>query len=114
MLGLTIMAFNLLHAGYDVLGAVAFTLAMAFKQMALYYSPAVFAYLFGKCIYLGEESGYVPRYLAAIPYSAELSHRQSLFFALSVIVLSTLGLVFGPFLRSPFPFVLMEPIRRIF
>jgi len=96
MLGLTIMAFNLLHAGYDVLGAVAFTLAMAFKQMALYYSPAVFAYLFGKCIYLGEESG------------------QSLFFALAVIVLSTLGLVFGPFLRSPFPFILMEPIRRIF
>ena len=57
MLGLTTMSFNLLHEGYDVLGTVTFALALGFKQMALYYSPAIFAYLFGKCIYLGRESG---------------------------------------------------------
>lgn len=42
MLGLTLWAINLFHGGHDLLGAVAFVLSLGFKQMALYYSPAMF------------------------------------------------------------------------
>ena len=41
MLGLTLWAVNLFQAGYDLAGAVCFVLALGFKQMALYYSPAM-------------------------------------------------------------------------
>ncbi|KAF8333559.1 glucosyltransferase [Cantharellus anzutake] len=96
MLGLCIISFNLFHEGHDILGAVVFTLALTFKQMALYYSPAIFAYLFGKCIYLGGKSG------------------LSLFLALGITSLTTLCLLFSPFLRSPFPVLFLESIHRIF
>ena len=48
MLGLVVWAVNFFLADQDVLGSVAFCLALGFKQMALYFSPAVFAYLLGK------------------------------------------------------------------
>lgn len=41
MLGLTLWSVNFLQAGHDLLGAVAFVLSLGFKQMALYYSPAM-------------------------------------------------------------------------
>jgi alpha-1,3-glucosyltransferase len=41
MLGLTLWSINFLQAGHDLLGAVAFVLSLGFKQMALYYSPAM-------------------------------------------------------------------------
>lgn len=41
MLGLTLWAVNAFQAGHDVLGSVAFVLSLGFKQMSLYYAPAV-------------------------------------------------------------------------
>jgi alpha-1,3-glucosyltransferase len=52
MLGLTILSVNYLRSGQDLMGAVAFVLSLCFKQMALYYSPAIFAYLLGRCLIL--------------------------------------------------------------
>jgi alpha-1,3-glucosyltransferase len=60
MLGLTVLAFQFFSRGWDLAGAVAFVASLGFKQMALYYSPAVFAYLFGKCLLWGWKSGCVP------------------------------------------------------
>lgn len=57
MLGLTLWSINLFYLGHDVLGALAFVLSMGFKQMALYYAPAIFGYLFGKCLYLRGAQG---------------------------------------------------------
>ena len=42
MLGLTLWAVNLFQSGHDLLGAVAFVASLGFKQMALYYSPAMY------------------------------------------------------------------------
>lgn len=77
MLGLTLWSLNFFQSNNDMLGAVAFVLSLGFKQMALYYSPAMyvtciaddicadrylsFAYLLGKCLWLGGPEGYVNR-----------------------------------------------------
>jgi alpha-1,3-glucosyltransferase len=50
MLGLTLWSLNCFFYDYDVLGSISFCLALGFKQMALYFAPAIFAYLLGKCI----------------------------------------------------------------
>lgn len=60
MLGFTLLSLNLLNSGNDVLGAVAFVFSLCFKQMALYYSPAIFAYLLGRCIILSPSKGCGP------------------------------------------------------
>ena len=57
MLGLTLLAVLAFHSGRDSLGAVLFVASMCFKQMALYYAPGIFAYLLGKCFYLGGNEG---------------------------------------------------------
>lgn len=78
MLGLTLWAIILFQKGHDVLGGMLFMLSLGFKQMALYYAPAVyvrrvravlnpklirrlrrFAYLLGKCFWLGGREGCV-------------------------------------------------------
>jgi alpha-1,3-glucosyltransferase len=51
--GLTLLAINAFAAGHDLLGAILFVSSLGFKQMALYYAPAIGSYLIGKCIYLG-------------------------------------------------------------
>lgn len=53
-LGLSLGSFHLMtlskQIGFrDFIGAILFCLALNWKQMTLYYSPAVFAYLLGKC-----------------------------------------------------------------
>ncbi|GJJ78247.1 alpha-1,3-glucosyltransferase [Entomortierella parvispora] len=53
MLGLVVWSVNCFLDDQDVLGSVFFCLALGFKQMALYFSPAVFAYLLGKSIRQG-------------------------------------------------------------
>lgn len=50
---------NFFARGHDLLGAVCFVLSLGFKQMALYYAPAIGSYLLGKCIYLGFLKGLV-------------------------------------------------------
>jgi len=59
LLGFTLLAATSFIAGRDLLGAFFFTLSLGFKQMALYYAPAVGSYLLGKCLYLGPRDGYV-------------------------------------------------------
>lgn len=79
MLGLTLLSLISLTLGRDVLGAVFFVLSMCFKQMALYYAPGIFAYLLGKCFYLGNPRG------------------LNLFVSLAFFSTLTLGAVFAPF-----------------
>lgn len=58
--GLTLLATNFFAIGYDLSGALCFVLSLAFKQMALYYAPAIGSYLLAKCLYLGVPGpGYV-------------------------------------------------------
>ena len=45
--------------GQDLVAAVFFVPSLGFKQMALYYVPAIGSYFLAKCIYLGPKNGYV-------------------------------------------------------
>lgn len=56
--GFTLLAINFFATGRDLLGAFCFVLSLGFKQMALYYAPAIGSYLLAKCIYLGPAEGY--------------------------------------------------------
>ncbi|PLW56927.1 hypothetical protein PCANC_01243 [Puccinia coronata f. sp. avenae] len=97
MLGLTLASVTCFHGGHDLLGAVMFVCSLSFKQMALYYSPAIFAYLFGKCLYLGHPRG------------------TALFTRLALVSTGTTLLLFGPFIfNSDFPYQIMQVITRIF
>ncbi|KAF5369312.1 hypothetical protein D9758_002725 [Tetrapyrgos nigripes] len=57
MLGFTILSVSLFAMSYDLLGAVAFVLSLGFKQMSLYYAPAIGSYLLAKCLLLGPTHG---------------------------------------------------------
>ncbi|BGP51755.1 Glucosyltransferase-like protein [Rhodotorula kratochvilovae] len=94
MLGLTLWAVNCFQAGHDVLGSVAFMLSLGFKQMALYFAPAVFAYLLGKCFWLGGREGI------------------TLFINLALAVTATFLALFAPFLTSLSTFA--QALHRIF
>ncbi|KPV73321.1 glycosyltransferase family 57 protein [Rhodotorula graminis WP1] len=94
MLGLTLWSVNCFQAGRDVLGGVLFMLSLGFKQMALYYAPAVFAYLLGKCFWLGGREG------------------TSLFINLALAVTATFLALFAPFLTSLSTFG--QALHRIF
>lgn len=96
MLGLTLQAFNFFGQGQDLLGALFFVASLGFKQMALYYSPAVFSYLLGKCLLLGWKAG--TKHLILI----------------GLTTVSTFVLLFLPFLYPAFPTHLIPPVQRIF
>lgn len=51
MLGLVLASMSSVLAGRFMWSCVFFVLALGFKQMALYYAPAIFAYLLGICIF---------------------------------------------------------------
>ncbi|KFY42005.1 hypothetical protein V494_02664 [Pseudogymnoascus sp. VKM F-4513 (FW-928)] len=51
MLGLVLACASSIVAGRYMWSCVFFVLALGFKQMALYYAPAIFAYLLGVCIF---------------------------------------------------------------
>ncbi|KAH9080462.1 glucosyltransferase [Lactarius deliciosus] len=97
MLGFTLLAATSFIKGRDLLGAFLFTLSLGFKQMSLYYAPAIGSYLIGKCLYLGPRDG------------------ARLFVRLAVVTAGTFILLFLPFLPpfSPISGVL-DPIIRIF
>ena len=59
--GFTLLAMNFFATGQDLFGALCFVLSLGFKQMALYYAPAIGTYLLAKCVYLGPTEGYVLR-----------------------------------------------------
>lgn len=50
MLGFTLASMSSMLAGRPLWSCVFFVAALGFKQMALFYAPAVFAYLLGICI----------------------------------------------------------------
>ena len=88
MLGFALWAINCFMTKHFVLGSIFFCLSLGFKQMALYYAPAVFAFLLGRCF--TEKNGIV------------------LFVKLGVSVVATFGLLFSPWLRS------IEDIKQVF
>lgn len=97
MLGLTLLAVNAFAAGYDLLGAIFFVLSLGFKQMALYYAPAIGSYLIGKCIYLGPVQG------------------TRLFLRLALTTTLAFVIMFAPFLPPFSPLsTITAPITRIF
>ncbi|KAJ3864801.1 glycosyltransferase family 57 protein [Lentinula novae-zelandiae] len=98
MLGLTIMAMNFFATGQDLLGAVSFVLSLGFKQMALYYAPAIGSYLVAKCVLLGPANG------------------GRLFVHLALTTVATFMLLFLPWIPpfSASPLLILDPIYRIF
>ncbi|KAH9841629.1 glycosyltransferase family 57 protein [Rhodofomes roseus] len=97
MLGLTLFAMVCFARGHDLLGAVSFVLSLGFKQMALYYAPAIGSYLLGKCLYLGMVQG--PRH----------------FVRLAVVTAASMLILFLPFLPPFAPLsAILDPITRIF
>ena len=91
MLGLTLLSLDFLMVSSDLSAAVFFVLSLGFKQMALYYAPAIGSYLLGKCIFLGPNYGYTSLLscLAFCPHGVSLAaafssgwplHQQSLLF----------------------------------
>ncbi|KIP08071.1 glycosyltransferase family 57 protein [Phlebiopsis gigantea 11061_1 CR5-6] len=97
MLGFTLLAMSFFAAGRDLWGAVFFVLSLGFKQMALYYAPAIGSYLIAKCLSLGPHNG------------------PKLFIRLGLVTTASFAVIFLPFLPplSPFPAIL-QPIHRIF
>ncbi|KAF2705111.1 glycosyltransferase family 57 protein [Pleomassaria siparia CBS 279.74] len=51
MLGFTLASMSSMAAGRPLWGCVFFVGALGFKQMALFYAPAIFAYLLGICLF---------------------------------------------------------------
>ncbi|KAJ1986424.1 Glucosyltransferase-like protein [Dimargaris cristalligena] len=92
MLGLVLWTVVAFQRQFYILGAISFCLALAFKQMALYFAPAVFAFLLGKCF-----QG--PRGI-------------QLFVKLGLTVALTTAICFGPFLGSWAQ--LSQVLQRIF
>ncbi|KAJ7109746.1 glycosyltransferase family 57 protein [Mycena crocata] len=97
MLGFTLLALNFFALGQDLAGAVCFVLSLGFKQMALYYAPAIGGYLLAKCLYLGVVNG------------GKLLLRLAVVTSLSFLVL------FLPFIPPFAPLsAILDPITRIF
>ncbi|KAJ6613312.1 glucosyltransferase [Mycena sp. CBHHK59/15] len=97
MLGFTLLAVNFLALGQDLAGAVCFVLSLGFKQMALYYAPAIGGYLLAKCLYLGPLNG------------------GKLFLRLGVVTSLSFLVLFLPFLPPFAPLsAILDPITRIF
>ncbi|KAI1317351.1 Glucosyltransferase-like protein [Mortierella claussenii] len=94
MLGLVVWAINSFLKDQDVLGSVFFCGALAFKQMGLYFAPAVFAYLLGKSLHQG--------FFGCIWKLIKLG----------TTVIATLGLLFSPWLRSQDE--ILQVVHRIF
>ncbi|KAI9284963.1 glycosyl transferase [Umbelopsis sp. AD052] len=88
MLGTTLWAINCFMMQQYALGSFFFCLSLGFKQMALYYAPAVFAFLLGRCF--KEPNGI------------------AMFIRLGVTVVATFGVLLSPFLTS------VEDIQQVF
>jgi alpha-1,3-glucosyltransferase len=97
MLGFTLLSLNFFATGQDLMGAFFFVLSLGFKQMTLYYAPAIGSYLLAKCLYLGPIEG------------------GRLFIRLALVTTSTFLLLFLPFLPPFASFsAILNPISRIF
>lgn len=94
-LGFALWGVLALGLGWDVLGSMAFCLALNYKQMELYHALPFFCYLLGKCIKLGPMG-------------------QGLFLLVRIAstVLVTFALCWLPFLSDPSQ--ALQVVRRIF
>uniref|UniRef100_A0A3Q0RSG6 Alpha-1,3-glucosyltransferase n=1 Tax=Amphilophus citrinellus TaxID=61819 RepID=A0A3Q0RSG6_AMPCI len=93
-LGFALWGILALGLGWDVLGSVAFSLALNYKQMELYHALPFFCYLLGRCIKTG------------------LMGRLFLLVRIGVTVLTTFALCWFPFLSDPSQ--ALQVVRRIF
>jgi len=110
-LGLALGAFHFMTLSdtigfYDAIGSILFSLALNWKQMGLYYAPAVFAFLLGKCFHSKQSILGVMKNVALLGVSV-----MGTFFALWYPFyhfrqdeLEGLVHVYGPILRRIFPF----------
>ncbi|KAJ2850729.1 Glucosyltransferase-like protein, partial [Coemansia erecta] len=81
MLGFLVWSVYFALQQHYVLMAIAFCCSLLFKQMALYFAPAVFAFLLAKCF--------------------QRQHGFVLLVKLGLAVVSTFGIILLPWLRSP-------------
>lgn len=95
LLGLSLWTALLLAANQDILACIMFTCALCFKQMGLYYAPAIGCYLIGKCIWLGPKAGW--------------SHLVKL----GITTATSFVILFLPWLY-PFPAPLLHVLHRMF
>lgn len=137
MLGLTLWSINFFQSNHDLLGSIAFVLSLGFKQMALYYSPAMFVFpmmasvmraelipgpyqhdvdsLFSSesaCILAGGRGELVNIMTATLVLTIVLLHSVSLLFNIGFVTIATFILVFSPFLFPPS--LLFQSLHRIF
>eukprot|EP00951_Prasinocladus_malaysianus_P017363 scaffold136776_cov48-Prasinocladus_malaysianus.AAC.1 len=82
-LGLVAGAAAAISCGKDYLGSVLFCMALNHKQMTLYYAPAFFAHLFGKC-------------LARQGWASKITGVAQL----GLVVVLTFAIIWSPFLAS--------------
>lgn len=126
-------------SGRHVLAAVVFSLSLNHKQMGLYYAPAFFAYLLGKCLQRPTPASKVRcmgwLYWSQLLVSVYLctcftsgcsclhSSTAVIVFtgaqvggvaALGVAVLATFGMVWAPWLRSPVQNAWLGVVYRVF
>jgi alpha-1,3-glucosyltransferase len=96
-LGLALWSFYFMtKAGFQncVVGSILFCCALSFKQMTLYYAPAVFCYLLGRCFAAAPTSTSTPKNASEQGKSYFIFSR---FVALGVTVLVTFALLWWPF-----------------
>ncbi|XP_076580357.1 dolichyl pyrophosphate Man9GlcNAc2 alpha-1,3-glucosyltransferase [Chaetodon auriga] len=94
-LGFALWGVLALGLGWDVLGSVAFCLALNYKQMELYHALPFFCYLLGKCIKLGP-----------------MGRGLFLLVRIAATVLVTFALCWLPFLSDPSQ--ALQVVRRVF
>ncbi|XP_062854099.1 dolichyl pyrophosphate Man9GlcNAc2 alpha-1,3-glucosyltransferase [Trichomycterus rosablanca] len=94
-LGLSLWGVVGLGLGWDLLGSLAFTLALNYKQMELYHALPFFCYLLGKCI----KQGLMGRGLV-------------LLVKIALTVLVTFALCWLPFLSDPQQ--ILQVLHRLF
>ncbi|PGH08051.1 alpha-1,3-glucosyltransferase [Blastomyces parvus] len=81
MLGLVVAALECMVAGRMLWASLFFVSALCFKQMALYFAPAIFAFMLGAC--------FSPRV------------RLGRLMCISLITILAFGLMFAPFIITP-------------
>ncbi|XP_050023594.2 dolichyl pyrophosphate Man9GlcNAc2 alpha-1,3-glucosyltransferase [Dermacentor andersoni] len=94
-LGLALAAVAFVERESPLLSAVAFSLALNYKQMALYYAIPFFCYLLGCCF---QQRG--------------LGYKLRLFLGLALAVSATFGVCWAPYLGSPDR--ALQVVRRLF
>ena len=113
--GFTLLSLNFFATGQDLIGAIFFVLSLGFKQMTLYYAPAIGSYLLAKCLYLGPIKGYLFSFRAFNTVTQYLLASGRLFIRLALVTTSMFILLFLPFLPPFASFsAILNPISRIF